>query len=300
MLRLFLAGLLSLLVFGCQSRTQSKDATAATYTRVISLAPSITETIFLIGKGNVVKGVSDFCTWPKEVKNIQHLGGYLDPNFEVMLSLKPDLVFILKEQSKVADFCKSQNIKCVLIDDHNLSAVVASIDTIAQYLGATPKGDSLTKNMREKLSADTASPKPSIMITIGRDGAGTGKVSSCWVAAQGTFYGELITLAGAKNIMSDTSANYPTISAEAIMRLKPDIIIDVMPSMEQYRSQAQKLKKDWQIFTTVPAIQDSQVFSVSADYATIPSPRIMMLLSDVRRIVGEWRLKKMKPKNIDR
>ena len=65
--------------------------------RVVALAPSITETLFALGLGEKVTGVTRFCTYPPEVQLVTKVGGFLDPNYEVIASLKPDLVVLLPE-----------------------------------------------------------------------------------------------------------------------------------------------------------------------------------------------------------
>jgi iron complex transport system substrate-binding protein len=60
--------------------------------RIVSLSPSTTETLFVIGAGNRVVGRSRYCDWPPEVLKLPQIGGYVDPSFEAILALRPDLV----------------------------------------------------------------------------------------------------------------------------------------------------------------------------------------------------------------
>ena len=281
-----------LLFAGCSHPADKQQN--PTVLRIISLAPSITETIFALGCGDQVVGVSDFCKSPAAVSKIPRVGGYVDPNFEMIMSLKPNLAFLLKEHTKVKDFCRANNIRCVEIDDHNVQSIIASVRIIGKCCGKSAEGDQLADRMeREFTSADSLTgPKPRILLSVGRDGAGSGTVASIWAAGPRTFYHEIIAAAGGINVINDSSLDYPTISAEGISRLRPDIIIDAMSSMEQYAPQADKLRKDWDVLRLVPAVRDSMVRCVTGDYVTIPGPRIVDFLRDLRGIVAEWRTDK--------
>ncbi len=105
--------------------------------RVISFAPSVTETLFALGLGDRVVGITRYCTYPPQVRNLPQIGGYLDPNFEMILSLKPDLVLLLKEHSSIAGFLKKNGIAFRAIDDENFCDILQSFRTIGGLFGKT-------------------------------------------------------------------------------------------------------------------------------------------------------------------
>ena len=264
--------------------------------RIISLAPSITETLFALGLGDKVVGVTNFCYYPPEAKKIPSIGAYLDPNFEAILTLQPDLVILLKENAKVKEFCDTKDIASLLIDNHNIHAIIESITLIGDACG---KGKE-AKLMGEALSAefDTASYRPAsvseysrarVLLCVGRDDVGSGVLSKIWVAGPRTCYSEIIAAAGGVNVISDSSMDYSTVSSEAVIRLKPDIIIDVMANMSKFTPG--QVKKDWEKLTMVPAVRNDMIFCLAGDYITIPGPRIVLLLRDVKKIMGEYYIK---------
>jgi iron complex transport system substrate-binding protein len=279
----------ALMILGCTGRPEAPGHAAAL--RIISLAPSITETIYALGAGDRIVGVSDFCTYPPAVEKLPKVGGYIDPNFEAILRLKPDLLFLLKEHAKVKEFCAARGIRHIEIDDHNVPAIIQSMRIIGSACGKAAEGDKMAAAMDSSFSIGKfmEGPRPRVLLAVGRDGAGSGNIASVWAAGPSTFYDELIRAAGGTNVVSDSLNDYPTLSAEAIIRLKPDIIVDAMSSMAQYADQAQKLMHDWDEFTMVPAVHDSLVFCVEGDYVTIPGPRIIQFLNDLRQIIGKWR-----------
>src|SRR5690349_16208012 len=68
---------------------------AATPQRIVSLAPSITESLFALGLGDRVVGVTRYCEYPPEAQTRAIVGGFVDPNYEAIVELRPDLVAIL-------------------------------------------------------------------------------------------------------------------------------------------------------------------------------------------------------------
>jgi iron complex transport system substrate-binding protein len=207
------------------------------------------------------------------------------------MRLKPDLLFLLKEHAKVKEFCAAKGIRFIEIDDHNVPAIIQSMRIIGSACGKAAEGDKMAAAMDSSFSIGKSmgDPRPRVLLAVGRDGAGSGNVASIWAAGPSTFYDELIRTAGGINVVSDSLNDYPTLSAEAIIRLKPDIIVDAMSSMAQYAGQAQRLKHDWDEFTMVPAVRDSLVFCATGDYVTIPGPRIIQFLNDLRQMIGKWK-----------
>lgn len=261
--------------------------------RIISLAPSITETLFALGVEDRVVGVTSFCAYPPGVKRIRKIGTYLDPNFEAILTLQPDLVILLKENAKVKEFCDAKGITFLLIDNHNIDAIIESITLIGEACGKGHKakllGDAIVMEF-DTASFRSASGKecsrPRVLLCVGRSDVGSGVLSKLWVAGPNTHYSEIIDAAGGINVISDSTMDYSTISSEAVIRLKPDIIIDVMAGISQFSPE--QVKGDWEKLTMVPAVQNRMIFCLTEDYITIPGPRIVLLLRDVKKVIGEY------------
>ena len=261
--------------------------------RIISLAPSITETLFALDLGDKVVGVTSFCIYPPKVKGIHKVGTFMDPNFEAILTLKPDLVIILKEDSKVKSLVSRKRIAYLAIDNHDIKSIIESINLIGKACGKGREAQLLQKKISAEF--DSASPvsvsesnytEPKVLLCVGRDDVGTGKLSKVWVAGSNTYYNEIICAAGGINVITDSSMHYSTISSEAVIRLKPDIIIDVMANMSQFTPG--QVKEDWENLTMVPAVKNGMIFCLTGDYITIPGPRIVLLLKDIKKIIGEY------------
>ena len=261
--------------------------------RIISLAPSITEILFALNLADRVVGVTSFCHYPPEAKKIPSIGAYLDPNLEAILTLQPDLVILLKENAKVKEFCDAKGIACLLIDNHNIHAIIESITRIGDACGkgreAKLLSDAISSEFDSVSFRSTAGDgysRPRVLLCVGRDDVGSGALSKIWVAGPNTYYSEVINSAGGANVIEESSMDYSTLSSEAIIRLKPDIIIDVMANMSKFTPR--QVKKDWEHLTMVPAVRNDMIFCLARDYITIPGPRIVLLLRDVKKIIGEY------------
>jgi iron complex transport system substrate-binding protein len=261
--------------------------------RIVSFAPSITETLFALGLGDRVVGVTRFCSYPPEAQKIAKVGGYVDPNFEMILGLKPDLVLMLKEHGLLQDFLKKNTIRYQVIENEKLDDIIASFSKIGALCGVAQKGDSIAAQIRSDLAGGGSHDitiEPRVLFCIGRDNPGSGQISKLFAAGPNTFYDALIKSSGAKNACTDSRFTYPELSAEGIIRMQPEVVIDIMPSIA--RISTEKTIGDWNGMNMVPAVRSHCVYCLSNDYATIPGPRIVLLLRDIRRIIAEAREKK--------
>jgi iron complex transport system substrate-binding protein len=113
-----------------------------------------------------------------------------------------------------------------------------------------------------------------------------GSVRSVNAAGAGTFYNGLIEAAGGRNAIVDSIPHYPKLSLEGIITVAPDVIIDVAPAMGPYACST--LVADWESVSMVPAVEQDRVYCLAADYATVPGPRLTLLLNDLRELVERY------------
>jgi iron complex transport system substrate-binding protein len=269
---------------GCMNR---QPAASTETKRILSFAPSITETLFALGCGDKVVGVTRYCTYPLQVKSLPKVGGYFDPNYEMILTLKPDLVFLLKEHSSITEFLHKNGIRYKVIENENVDAILSSFTTIGAMFGRTVQADSLVSLFKSEVPESVPSEiRPRILLCIGRDNPGSGSISKVYLAGPKSFYSELIIDAGGENAYADSSFSYPSFSGEGIIRLAPDIIIDLTASVAG--ADAQKVRKDWNSLAMVPAVKNLLVFCPVNDFMTIPGPRIGLIVREIRKTVEEY------------
>lgn len=283
-----LFGCISLFLVGCGPAREQR-AVPAKVNRVISLAPSITETICALGGENQLVAVTDFCDYPPQVCSKQRVGGYLDPNYEMIIALKPDLVILMREHGMVKEFLLKASIPFLEIDNHNVDAILESFRKIGAALGKTRQADSLCNAVTvvcNRPSGYETLRKPRVLVSVERSEMGSGIVSQVYSAGPGTFYDDIIASAGGVNVLAPNSPRYPQIGAEGVLKLNPDIIIDIMTSTGTLDSVT--VTRDWQIFNNVSAIRTGSVHCCAGDYVNIPGPRIVKLIADFKEITALW------------
>jgi iron complex transport system substrate-binding protein len=270
----------------CVPGGERRSQTASVPMRIVSLAPGITETLFTLGLGDKVIGVTTYCTYPPQTDSIEKIGGYADANLERIVTLRPDLVIMSGEHEKQRVYLERFGVRTLTVDQSRCAALCSSFVLIGRACGAETAADSLvalfTKRLRRK-DPDTAAPLK-VLFCVGRDAPGTGTIKSVFAAGRSTFYNDLILAAGARNAFPDSAPAYPKLSPEGILALAPDVIIDVAPAMGSYACSL--LVADWQKMDRVPAVARGRVHCMSSDYATIPGPRLLLLIDDIKMILG--------------
>jgi iron complex transport system substrate-binding protein len=285
--RIALACTISFLLISC-FHDKNVSQGQHSYHRIISFAPSITETLFALSIGNSVIGVTDFCNFPPEAKKLPKVGGYTNPNYEIILRLKPDLVVLLKENSSLFGFLQNNNIEYLCFDNQNISQILSSFKIIGQKCDREKQADSLIKLIKNEMVRDTINPPwPKTLICVDRENRGNGKIARIYCASKKSFYNELLNAACMENVLKDFAITYPEISSEGIIRMQPEIIIDF--AMREQEIPEDRFKSDWKSMPMLPAVKNNMIFCISNDYATIPGPRILATLKDFKKINAAYR-----------
>ncbi|MCL2218689.1 MAG: helical backbone metal receptor [Chitinispirillia bacterium] len=254
--------------------------------RIISFAPNITEILFELGKGDNVIGVTQFCKYPPEAAAREKIGGNVDHNYEAILRLRPDFAIILREQVDVKPFLDKHSIRYITIGSESVGEIIDAIRLISKATFVQEKGDSIAQSLRRQLAdmstiaADTERPK--VLFCVSRDDIRSGVITKVFAPGTSSFYNDLIKAAGGVNVLDDVEQPYPVISAEAIIRLNPDIIVDI--SASYLRPMPEAVRGDWRSLKNVSAVSTGRVYCLSGDYLMIPGPRFGLILEDLRSI----------------
>ena len=256
--------------------------------RIISLAPSITETLFAVNAGDKVVAVTDYCQYPAQVKNLPKVGGYLDPNLEQIIRLKADMVILLERQHALKKQLQQLGIATLSIDNSSLAGIRRSIIDIATAVGQAAKSEKLISDFDSRLNAIQqkveSQPKPKVLIAIAHS-SNTHYLDKVYIAGQQDFYNDLLPFIGAINVYQGTQLRVPALSTEGLLRLNPEVIIDIFPDAEVYSPDITALRQQWQRLDKIHAIQNNQLHIIQADYAVIPGPRIIQLAEQLAQIL---------------
>lgn len=258
------------------------------FQRIISLSPNITEILFALGLGDKIVGVTRFCNYPPEAKQKFPVGGYLDPNYEAILSLKPDVVIILSNFHQVSNFLSELGINYLTVNNETVSDIMSSIAYLGKTFGAEKQAGHMLADIRstmQRIERGIKNSKRAKVLVVIERSMGAGVIEDVYIAGKNTFYDELIQIAGGINAFEDEKIAYPVLSAEGLIHLNPDFIIDLVPQLEQIGQNAANLLKDWEILDQLDAVKNRHVHILSEDYAVIPGPRFILFLEYLARTI---------------
>jgi iron complex transport system substrate-binding protein len=246
----------------------------------VSLAPSLTEIVFLLGQEGKLVGVTRYCNHPPKANALPKIGGIADPDVERIVAAAPDLVLCTtdgnpKEKVRVLE---QLGIPCFAVAPQDLSGIYAAIERVGLLLGARDK--SLREGGALRARAAKASRKngdtaPAVLFAV--------STSPVIAAGKDTFMDELIRLAGGRNAAASFSGRYPRIGVEDLIAASPDIVfVAAMEGVEKFPTEVTRWKE-------IPAFRDGEVFSLDGDLVTRPGPRMVAALEEVSRALDAWR-----------
>ena len=180
--------------------------------RVVSLVPSLTETLFALGAGDAVVGITDFCIFPEDIDR-PRVGGTKTPNIRRIRELGPDVVYVNVEENlkkhadEIAKFSRVVATEPKTIDD---------VVKLIEMLGATHgrKGEAQTL-----IAKITGNRQTTIRFAFA---VPIWKKPWMWCGGD-TYVSNLVESVGGRNILRDRQ-RYPTIELEEVLALKPDIV----------------------------------------------------------------------------
>jgi len=256
--------------------------------RIISLAPSITESLFALGLGDKIVAVTDYCDYPPAARELKKVGGYINPNLETIVGLQPDLVILLAGHTRTVTQLAQLNIKTLVVNNSTLLGIQQTINSIGQRTGRQQQADVLLATIQQKIAIVTdkvsGQERPKVMIAMGHS-MGNEQLKQIYIAGQHDFYNDLISLAGGINVYQKSTPKVPSLSIEGIMQLNPDIILDIFPEEDDHQTDLIQAKQRWQKLHYVNAIQHNRIHIIEENYATIPGPRIFQLLEQIAMLI---------------
>lgn len=279
-----------LFLFGCKSPKQTesdvffewKDSynrhieLAKAPERIVSISPAITEVMYLVGAQNKLVGISDFCMYPPETAKITKIGGMHNINFEVLLSLHPDVVLIGSMISqKDVDAIEKMGIPVVcIVEEKSMEGMADMMEVIGRITQCEEKASSEASNWRDKIdgirqeNAQDSTTRKKVYYVVGFGDAGD------FTAPKNTHIDEIIELAGCENVGKKLSTW--NISREVLFEANPDIILIRKEDKEAFCNQYP--------YTLLPAVKENRVYPIESGWIDIVSPRNIKAVDMIRKI----------------
>jgi ABC-type Fe3+-hydroxamate transport system substrate-binding protein len=247
--------------------------------RLVSVAPSITETLYALGLGDRLVGDTDYCDYPAQARTKAHVGAMLNPNLEKIVALKPDLVLGTDEANRreTADQLTRLGIPLYGVTAHTVDDTLRSIQDLGRVLDWDQPTQKLVAGLHARVSAVDrrvqGQPPPKVLfvvwyrplITVGKQ----------------TFISDVIRRAGGRSISDDLMGEWPRMGLEEVLKRSPDIIL--FPRTEAFGPPLEEFQKlpGWR---DLGAVKNHRLYFVSETIMR-PCPRLIDALEEVARIL---------------
>ncbi len=248
--------------------------------RVIALAPSITEIVYVLEEENRLAGATLFSDYPEKARWLPRVGSYVHLDLERIIALKPDLCIAVKDGNPISVISRleSFNISIYAVDPRNLAAVAETVREIGVLLHAEKKADRVALDMENRIDrirnlSAKQEVHPDVFFQIG--------ISPIVSVGTDTFIHELITTAGGNNLTKGP-VPYPRLTKEQVIALSPDIFIITSMARETI---FESIKKNWNKWKCIPAIRNERIHLVNSDFYDRATPRLVKGLEQLFRLI---------------
>jgi ABC-type Fe3+-hydroxamate transport system substrate-binding protein len=246
--------------------------------RIVSFAPSVTETLFALGAGPQVVGVTDFCDYPPQASTLPRIGGMVNPNWEAVVALRPDLIVATTagNDSSVIRRADSLHLPVYFMDAPDLTRLLGSLSAVAEAIGRPAEGRSLENRLRTRLSLWREAPpghrRPKVLFLVWAD--------PLVVPGKGTFLNDVLDHAGFDSITADAPPGWPTLDLESILLRRPDWILAA-----EHNAPALASIRNLPGWKDLEAVQEGRLVTAN-EAIERPSPRVIEAMEELRERVS--------------
>lgn len=247
--------------------------------RLVSIAPSITETLYVLGLGDRLVGDTDYCDYPPQAKAIPHVGAMLNPSLERIVELKPDLVLGTDEANRreTADQLERLGIPLYGVTAHTVEGTIQSLEDLGHVLDWDQPTQKLVASLRARVAAVDkqvqGQSRPKVLFVV-------------WyrplITAGGTtFISNVIERAGGVSISDDMTTEWPHMGLEDVLKRAPDVVL--FPRTDTFAPALGEFQKlpGWR---DLAAVKDHRLYFVSETIMR-PSPRLIDALEELANIL---------------
>ena len=247
-------------------------------TRIVSLAPSLTETVYALGAEDRLVGDTVYCDYPLEAQKKPKVGGVIDPNLEEIAALHPDLVLVTKDANRLETLRALDNfgIPAYTTNPRKVAEILTSTENLADVLNVSEAGKTVANDMQKRLAALQAKlsgvlPRRVLFVVWTEPLISVGK---------GTFVADAIGKAGAVSIV-DSTQDWPQVSMEEVAHQQPDFLVFASSHTDVAERDFDSLANlpGWRILNAVRA----RHYAVISDAVIRPAPRIVTAIEDLAR-----------------
>ncbi len=272
--RLAAIGVLVVLALGVVLPAQAPPA-APVPGRIVSLVPALTEMLFAIGAGGSVVGVSSYDAYPADVGRLPKVGALVDPDFERILTLRPDLVLVYGSQDELIRRLASARIGAYRYRHAGLADITVTLRELGARVGRASEAERLAREIESEIApirtAVAGQRRPATLLLFGRE---PGTLRGIYASAAVGFLHDMLIAAGGTDVLQDVARESMQISIEVLLARAPDVIIEAHPSGPWTPERLARERAVWSALPSVPAVRTGRVHILADDRLFIPGPRV--------------------------
>ncbi len=243
--------------------------------RVVSMSPNVTEIILALGASHRLVGVSDYCALPPGLA-LPRCGGALNPNFERLLVLRPNLIFVLGKMERVQQFAEEHDMRVLPLGVDSFADLGRAITRVGGELGIPGRAADLNARLKKRLERVREQaerlPKFRCLILVNR---ARGSLKRMMSVGGVSYLSEMLRAAGGVNVFDEQKQPYFTASQESIVSLRPDVIFELEPGIKWDDLQKRQFRDDWNAEPAIPAVERGRIAVSTDEFLVIPGPRMV-------------------------
>lgn len=245
--------------------------------RAATIVPAVTQNIYAVGAGKFLVGNSRYCSIPEDAKSKVKLGGFVDPDYEKIAELSPE-VFILPELSdtRIPDRLKRLGIPVFTLHGEGLKNISADLRMLGELFQCGRKAEEQARRIDEELAG---APK------LGDSSKGAFFMFGRMAAGKGSYVGELLGLCGLRNCAAASGRAWFVPSREFVISSAPDIIFAELPDGEDAENIARFYRED-PAWKNTPAVRGNRIYFIGRDLVGVPSVRAIDALRQMRKALN--------------
>ncbi len=271
-LLIVLAGLAVAALFAVHGASRPKpEGGHANSARIVSLAPAVTQTLFALGAGPRVVGVSNYCRFPPEAAHRPRVGSAITPAFETIARLSPTLIVASEvggeQLGPLSRIARTERLPWLKLEE-----VVSSTRKLGQLVGEDEAGAELAARLERTLGVASPPDAPRVLLTMSY---GDVSASEVWFLRDDSLHGAALRAAGGRNAVPADSRGQPRLSLEEVLRLDPDQIVLLVDSDVTGSVSPDAVLAAWRRLAPLTAVKKGRVGVVRAPGALDAGPRIL-------------------------
>ncbi len=258
--------------------------------RIISLAPNITETLFALGLGEKVIGITRYCDFPEEAMKKEKIGGMVDPNLEKIIALKADLIIGFRGNPlPTIERLRNLNLPVFVLDaGTTIESTLSIVKKIGTVTHAEKRAELYVNSLREryeKILAALHSVKEEPKVFLSLHGRGL------WTCGKESFLDDLIKKARGVNIAGNIPRKWLNYNREHLIHEDPEVIIVLARSKQDFLKTKKWIKSEAHLEGT-KAVDTDRIYFMDENLATRQGPRLIEALEEMARLLHPQCFKK--------